>query len=218
MSKVRGRILGWTIGLAAAIGLGALVYVQAVEPNLVPKNFGVVDEGKLYRSGALTSSATAKVVREHKIKTIIDLGGFDKDPTGEIIAERTASALHVDRHVFRLEGDGTGNPNAYVEALRIIMDPSKQPVLVHCSAGAQRTGGCVVLYRELTAGVPMDAGLKEATKYRHDPKDNPRLRPFLEQWRAPILDALKRGGLIEGQPKAEIVSPGKSALETGRSS
>lgn len=204
------RRWAWPLIVAGvAAGGGALVYAKVVRPNIVPKNFGVVEEGLLYRSGELTPAATERVVGARHIRTIIDLGGYDGNEVGERVAQRTADALGVERRVFRLEGDGTGNPNAYVEALRIITDPAKQPVLVHCSAGSQRTSACVLLYREIVQGKPFAGQMNEAYQHGHDPARNTKLRPYLEQWHEKIGEAFKRGTEIEGQPKAEIVRPAK---------
>jgi protein tyrosine/serine phosphatase len=205
-----GRAITWiTVCAAALAGVGTLAYAKLVRPNLVPKNFGVVEAGRLYRSGELTPAATRLVVEQDHIRTIVDLGAYDIDPAGERVAERTAAALGVERHVFRLNGDGTGNPNAYVEALRILTDPAKQPALVHCSAGSQRTSACVLLYREIVEGRPFLADMGEALEHGHDPAKNTRMRPYLEQWHAKIGEAFRTGTLIDGQPRAEIVSPGR---------
>jgi tyrosine-protein phosphatase SIW14 len=207
--RAKNRWIGAVIALAIASGGGALAYAKVVRPNVVPKNFGVVVEGKLYRSGELTPSATHRVVQERHVRTIIDLGAYDGNEVGERVARQTAEALGVERHVFRLEGDGTGNPNAYVEALRIITDPAKQPVLVHCSAGSQRTSACVLLYREIVEGKPIAGQMGEAYEHGHDPSRNPRLKPYLEQWHGQIGEAFRAGGLIQGQPKAEVGPPAK---------
>lgn len=188
------------LGVAVAVGLGCAIYFGWARPHLVPRNFGVVDEGRLYRSAALTPAATRIVHDRYEIKTIVDLGGYDKDPAGERVAARTAAALGIERYVFELEGDGTGNPNAYVAALRVITDPSKQPVLVHCSAGAQRTSGCVMLYRDFVQGKDLAETYPEAREYRHDPEKNPRLLPFVTEHEAAIREAFERGGSIPGSP------------------
>jgi len=47
---------------------------------------------------------------------------------------------------FLLPSDGTGDPEKYVRALQLMTDPQRQPVLVHCGAGAQRTSTAVILY------------------------------------------------------------------------
>ena len=203
--------LGPPLLAGAAIALAIVAYVQLIHPNIFPRNFGVVEEGSIYRAGRLTPGAVHRLVEQHGIKTIVDLGAYDKDLTGERIAERTAKSLGIERRVFRLEGDGRGNPNAYVEALRIIADPAKQPVLVQCSAGSQRTSTCIILYRTIVQGKSREEVMTDAYLHGHDPKDNPHLAPYLDEW-APKIEAAYKAGqgvLIEGRDKAEIVSPAK---------
>lgn len=192
------------VAAVASVALVAWAYFGWVRPNLVPENFGVVDAGKVYRSAALTPGATKRVHDTYEIRTIVDLGGFDKDPVGERVAERTAEALGIRRYVFELEGDGTGNPNAYVAALRVMSDPANQPVLVHCSAGAQRTSGCIMLYKDIVHGEPLEATYPEAAEYRHDPAKNPRLLPFVKDHEREIVEAVKGGKQIEGYPKLDL--------------
>jgi protein tyrosine/serine phosphatase len=182
--------------IALAITLGVLVGRNAYF-NLVPKNLGVVEEGRLYRSGELTTESTKRVVQAHGIRTIVDLGAHDPGTPEEALAQRTAEALGVTRYRFPLFGDGTGDPNEYVRALRVIFDPANQPVLVHCAAGAQRTSMCVVLYRNIAQGVPIDEAYAEALEYRHDPLDNPKLKPMIDTWAGAIADSLRTGDEIE---------------------
>jgi len=208
-NRPTNRLAGVAIALVALVALLGVTYRYGVHPDLLPKNFSVVDPGKIYRSGELTPASTERVVRERGIKTIIDLGAYDKDPIGEMLAFRTAKALSVDRRVFRLEGDGRGNPQAYVEALRIMTDPASQPVLVHCSAGAQRTSACVLLYREIVQGWTRDRAMPEAFAHDHNPRKNPYLTPYLDDHEREIAEALRAGpeALIPGREKAEVRSP-----------
>jgi protein tyrosine phosphatase (PTP) superfamily phosphohydrolase (DUF442 family) len=181
-------------------GLAALLVwfvVEGVVPNLVPKNFGVVEPGQVYRSGRLTTAAMKSVIEDHGIRTIVDFGAFDRDPDADARAARTAEAMGVRRVVLPLHGDATGDPNRYVEALRIMADPEAQPVLVHCSAGAQRTGCAVALYRNIVEGWDDGRALKEAEEFRHDPLDNPRLPEMFHTWRDEIERAYRDGGSID---------------------
>jgi hypothetical protein len=188
--------------LVAAIAfLVGLFVVEGVIPNLVPKNFGVVEEGAVYRSGELTTAALTKVVREHNIRTVIDFGAHDHDPDDERREQQAAEILGVDRHVLNLYGDGTGDPNRYAEALRIMTDPEAQPVLIHCAAGAQRTGCATALYRSLVQGWNDDRALAESTEYKHDPDDNPRMPAMYHAWRDEIERALRTGGTIDYDPQ-----------------
>ncbi len=174
--------------LACGLGFG---FRYGVRDDLFARNFGVVDEGAVYRSGRQTPAMMKRLVETHKIKTIVDLGAYPEGSIDEKQAHAVASVLGVRRHRFFLHGDGTGDPNAYVSALRVMLDPAQRPVLVHCAAGAQRTSGCVMLYRLATQGKGLDETYEaDAQRYRHRPQRNPNLMPHLKQWGNKIVDAL----------------------------
>ena len=199
-------IWGLGVGLAAVVAL----WFWAVRPNLVPKNFGVVDEGRVYRSGQLTPAAMRRVVETRHIKTVIDLGSYWEGPrladaAGEERNRRMAEAMGVRRYVMPLYGDGQGNVNWYVHAVRIMNDPARQPVLVHCGAGSERTSVACILYEQLRHGTPDNAaGVEEARKFRHNPKKNPHVREILDTWGAEILRCVKSGGQVS-DPKFEAI-------------
>lgn len=193
-SRARGAVLPWVL---AALLVGSGMWGLA-RPNVIPKNFGVVEEGRVYRSGELTPAAMERVVREHHIKTIIDLGAFEPGTAGELRMSRTAKALGVDRFLGNLEGDARGNPNYYLQALKIMSDPARQPVLVHCGAGSERTGCIVAIYRNAVQGVPLGEGYEEARHYRHDPRRNPHLKEVLDLWGAKVVEAFKTGRPLPG--------------------
>lgn len=186
------------IVLAVVVAIAA--YRGLVHPNLFPKRFGEVVPGQIYRSGKLTPAALAKVVRGHEIKTVIDLGAWVEDTPSNARAnareQHTAEALGTTRHVFTLIGDATGDPNQYVDALRLMIDPANQPVLVHCGAGTERTGCVVAMYRMHTEGMSLEEALGEADRAGHDPGRNPRLREVLETYSAAVLKSLETGERI----------------------
>lgn len=181
-----------------ALCVAAVAYVARfnIRDNVWPRNVGVVEPGVLVRSGRLTPAATEQVVREHGIRTIIDLGAYIERPYESRVSELTARALGVRLVRLSLEGDGTGDPDQYAEALRVIMDPANHPVLVHCAAGAQRTSGCVMLYRRLTVGKPFEAGIAEAEEFKHDPEKNPALLAYMRRWGDAIVEAVRGGGPV----------------------
>lgn len=183
--------------ISGAVALLVWFIVEGVVPNVWPKNFGEVEPGRVYRSGELTPAALRNVVKDHGIRTIIDFGAHDKDPDGEVREQRVAEALGVRRVVLPLIGDGRGDPNQYVEALRIMNDPESQPVLVHCAAGAQRTGCAIALYRGVVSGWDDERALTEAEEFRHDPRKNPHVRGMYFTWRDEIERALHTGDRIE---------------------
>lgn len=206
-----------TIALAAIAGF--LVWDRLVKPHVIPKRFGVVSQGLIYRSGKLTPATMRQVVQDHDIKTIVDLGAWVHDPRGERLEARTASTLGVERHVFDLLGDSTGDPNDYLEALRLMTDPANQPVLVHCGAGTERTGALVFLYRTIVEGKPEAEALAEARRAGHNPRRNPHLSQTLDRWKAEIARAYREGGSIStstpAPPSAPLPAEPTTAPSTG---
>jgi protein tyrosine/serine phosphatase len=186
------------VAVVAAVGL----YAAAVRENLAPKNFGVVDEGRVYRSGQLTPSAMRMVHDKYHLKTVIDLGsywhgGAVANPRGEQRNQEVADALHMTRYVLPLEGDGTGNLNQYILALRLMTDPANQPVLVHCGAGSERTGVAMALYENAAHDRPLEEGLKDTTHFRHDPRRNPHVEEVVRTYGAAIVKAFKSGAQLD---------------------
>ena len=51
-----------------------------------------------------------------------------------------------------------------IRFLRMVTDPARQPVLVHCRHGADRTGAMVAVYRIVIEGWTKDDALQEMTR------------------------------------------------------
>ncbi len=160
------RVILLTLGIVA---IGALfLWFEVVRYELTPKNFGVVEPGQIYRSGQLTERMLRHMTDEHGIKTIIAMNGDDEE---SVMEARVAEELGIDRFEYSLVGDGTGKPAAFGEILGIMSDERRQPVLVHCAAGAHRTTTAVILYRHLVQGVAIADAYRESFDYKHEPEE-----------------------------------------------
>jgi hypothetical protein len=159
----------------------------------------VVVDGRIYRSGRLGPEALRRVIVDHGVRTIVDFGVWKNHPSDG--AERDAVTRELGVSVFQLwlSGDGRGNPNAYVEALRVMADPARQPVLVQCAAGAMRTGAAVLLYRHVIEGVPIQEAYAETFAYGLHPSSW-KMLAYLADWGDAIARAYRTGVPIPGVP------------------
>ncbi len=193
--RVRTERLIW-LGIIALVA-GIFGYTELIAPNLEPKRFGVVVAGEIYRSGEPTPGGLKSVVERYGIKTVLDLGAHTPGSHEELLAQRTADALGVERIRLNLEGDATGDPEYYATALRLIRDESKRPILVHCAAGSQRTGCAIAMFRQIEQGWTFEEAYEESFQFDHDPDDpNTFVRQMLEEWTWPVEVAVRTGGEV----------------------
>lgn len=184
--------------IAAVVTSIAVFWHKQVREQVFPKNFAIVESGELYRSGGLTPTMLRAVIRDYDIKTVIDFGGYHPNSLHEKAARYIGDNAVEQRFEFRLRGDGTGDPNNYAAALSLIQDPKNHPVLVHCAAGAQRTGACVALYWKVLRGRELIEKLPKSTERGHDPNDNPRMWPYVADWWPDIEESVQAGGPAQG--------------------
>ncbi|MCH2154338.1 MAG: tyrosine-protein phosphatase, partial [Phycisphaerales bacterium] len=83
-----------------------------------------------------------------------------------------------------------------------------QQVLVHCAAGAYRTGVAVVFYRLLVEGVDPSTMRAELKAYGWRDKDGDRLMPYLQENMNEMARKLYEAGVIEVIPDPVPMVPG----------
>ena len=179
------------------------LWEEVLEDRFIPKRFGVVEPGQIYRSGRLHRSLLEKTLRQYNIARIVDLTGGvpkDQDQQAEVHA---AQALGIERVELYLEGDGTGDIRRYAEAIVFIHDAVRQnkPVLVHCSAGAQRTGGVIAAYRLLVQKKRPSEVHDEMAKYRWNPNKDHEVLQYLNNNMSSLATILVAQGVLDRVPE-----------------
>lgn len=144
--------------ILTAVGLFFLLdeVLNQTRMALLPKNFSVVRANILYRSGQLRPEQLETVVRAHGIRTIVCLNPTDQ-PAERALAQRLG--LGYEEHA--MPGSGLGEHAMFHRFLETVHDPEKRPVLVHCAAGAYRTGVAVATYRMFHEGWSLDDAINE---------------------------------------------------------
>lgn len=179
----------WTI-LLIAIGVASpIIWHKQIQYRISPKNFGVVVPETLYRGADQHPNVLRDICEDNHIRTVIDLSGADP---GE---DEVCRALGIDRFNFSLPGDGRGDPVTWAAVLKLLSEPERQPVFVHCAAGAQRTTTAVMLYRRFLEGESFQESYPESFDFRHKP-DEWELVAFLAD-NAPAIEAMWRAGAAE---------------------
>lgn len=207
--RVGARRGGWlriAVIFVLVLSIGMIVWWYAgLRNRFEPVNFGVVEPGRIYRSGQISEHVIRKTIQTNHVGVIVSLSG---DDSRDLTAEKSAAADLGVNYVYLggLAGDGIGDPEVYPKALAQIIkaNDNGKAVLVHCQSGAQRTGGVVAAYRILVEGQSPEQAFAEMRQYGHDPKHNPRLIPFIRQHLAQWKTELS-------QDEAAINSPGSGA-------
>lgn len=196
------KSLKW-FGFILGTGLFSfLLFDHVIKDRVMPKRFGEVESGLVFRSGQIHPVLIKDTLAEHQIAKVIDLRYWEELP--EMIAERDAiTELSIESNRFPLNGNGTGDIEHYISALLSLHESrlNGEPVLVHCAAGSQRTGGLFAMYQTLVQGVPATQAVSEMQRYDWDPRKDQILLDYLNQHIGQVAQELVLAGVISQVPE-----------------
>lgn len=216
------RAIASLLLVLGAAGGGYAWWAEGGKRMFLPRNWGVVEEGWLYRSGQVHPRLIEDLLREHRIDLVIDLARDrpgDEAAAAEVRAVRALGIRKLD--LWGLNGSGIGRSRAYSDALEAIVRAREAGlrVLVHCSAGSQRTGGAIALYRMLYDGWSGDAAYREYLSYRNRPPSRERLVQFLNERMEKVVARLVDSGALATAPtELPVFGPAASGAATAVSS
>jgi protein tyrosine phosphatase (PTP) superfamily phosphohydrolase (DUF442 family) len=191
------------LGCVLAFAGFVIWWWQAGQDALVPKNFGVVESGRIYRSGQIDAFVIEHTLDQYDIELIIDLAEDRPDQPDPAAEREVVARLGIEKiDVFGLDGSGLGDIARYVDALRALLAArdAESTVLVHCSAGSQRTGGLFAYYRLLMQGWDRAAVWDEYMRYRWRRPQTMRLPDYINAHMRHVAEALVADGRIDAVP------------------
>ncbi|NHN24241.1 dual specificity protein phosphatase family protein [Flavobacterium jejuense] len=117
-------------------------------------NFETITEGKVYKSGVIPPDELPKYIKEHNIKSVVDLrfpGTGDDVNNPEIPAELTAEKEAIAKldgiNYFNNGSDQVPKEHNLKMFFEIMDNPDNYPVLIHCYHGVGRAEMYSALYR-----------------------------------------------------------------------
>jgi protein tyrosine phosphatase (PTP) superfamily phosphohydrolase (DUF442 family) len=184
------------------LGVALWFWDAVVKDRLIPKRWAAVEGHSIYRSGQLSAALVKRTLASHGIKIIVALTFDDPQDKDQAAEMKAASELGIELRRFPLDGYGTGDINQYAGAIAALMEAERQgkPVLIHCAAGVQRTGGLIAFYRLLVDRKPPADVLQELRQHGWSPKQNPKLLPYLNENLGRLATILHEKGLLDEIP------------------
>jgi tyrosine-protein phosphatase SIW14 len=148
-------------------------------------------DAKVWRSSQPSGEQFAEL-KKAGVKEVLSLRSYHSNK--EIEKEFTC-------HHVRMKA-GKLNDEDMLEALRILVE-AKEPIVVHCWHGADRTGAVIALYRMVVHRWPRQRAIDELMKpeYGHHAETFPNVREYLENV---DVEAMRRRLKLSGTGSAPV--------------
>lgn len=163
---VKNRSLAFTALALAVTGCGFAVS-DGFGPLRPTDNFRVVEKDRAYRSAQLDGASFEFVADMLGIRTVINLRGENEDEAwyqNEKAALEAAGVTMIDIRMSAHELPARAELLKLYDAFMT----AEEPILIHCSAGADRTGAASAIWRMMKLGDSREAASSElAVRYGH---------------------------------------------------
>ncbi len=163
------RRLWWKRGLALALTVFVCQQIWRHGHDYVfADRFAEVESGKVYRGAWQKSWPMRRLVRDHKIKTVVALAHPPNHPM--VVREQALARelglrwVHVPIVDQRSIGDEQTVSDRLEEAAAIVADPKNQPVYFHCHHGINRASMVQIAYRTKHCGWTLEQATDEIAR------------------------------------------------------
>jgi protein tyrosine/serine phosphatase len=150
------------------IGLAILAAEQTWRHGhdyVLPREFAVVEPGKIYRGAWQKNWPMRQIASNYKLKTILALAHPDDHPLslGERELARELGIRWI--HIPIVDQRDAANPKTLAdlldEAAAVLADPANYPIYFHCHHGLNRASMAQIAYRTKYCGWTLDQATDE---------------------------------------------------------
>jgi len=120
---------------------------ERMHMTIPPFNFGAVLPGQIYRSG-YPKPENYDFIKNLKIKSILTLVPEPIPEEYQTFIDE-AGIEHFRVHIHANKGEVRVETSQMDRALRLMLEPSHYPMLIHCNKGKHRTGCTVACFRRI---------------------------------------------------------------------
>ena len=159
--------------MRGALAIGLLVFAAEQlwrhgHDYVLPREFAVVEEGKLYRGGWQKDWPMRRIVRDYGIKTVLALA----HPPDHFLSVREKALcdelgvrwVHIPIVDLRNEGNARDVSDLLDEAAAVLADPANQPIFFHCHHGLNRASMAQIAYRTRYCGWTLEQATDEVAR------------------------------------------------------
>ncbi len=163
-------------------------------------NFHPITPVEAYRSAQLDQDELEYYLHKFNLRSIINLRGKNEGAPWYQIEITTCRELGVRHYDLRLSADKTPS-SAKIEKLLGLFRVAPRPVLIHCKAGADRSGLAAALWKVVVDDASKSAAKEQLSiRYGHMPLGPTQvLDSFFENWVPPTktsVGAAKITGIL----------------------
>jgi hypothetical protein len=182
---------------------------------VLPRQFAVVEAGKIYRGGWQRDWPMRRIVRDYEIKTVLALAHPDDHPLsrGEEALSRELGFRWI--HIPIVDQRSSENPKTISdlldEAAAVLADPNNYPIYFHCHHGLNRASMAQIAYRTRYCEWTLDQAMAEIddsvglVKVTHGPD----YRHMIDYYNERVLPLRGRGlSTASTSTAAPVATPG----------
>jgi len=169
----------WFSRCITALALGILLLpascseIPALTGADLPANFHTIDPGMAYRSAQFDADQLTTAAELYGIRTVINLRGANPGELWYDEEIEVSEALGVNHVDHRMSAGELPSPEVLTTIVETLQT-AEYPILIHCRAGADRTGAISAVYRMLMLGHDReDATAELCMCYLHFQFDTP---------------------------------------------